>query len=80
MAGTRQVRSAQVREVQNLPSHAILLREAQARVRHARRSDCDDLTRKAATELRERSGTALLRRVNSALANSMGQARIGTVK
>lgn len=36
-------------------------------------------TRKAATELRERVRTALLEKGELALANSMGQARIGTV-
>ncbi len=36
-------------------------------------------TRKAATELRERVRTALLEKGEFALANSMGQARIGTV-
>ena len=36
-------------------------------------------TRKAATELRERVRTALLEKGDFALANSMGQARIGTV-
>ena len=36
-------------------------------------------TRKAATELRERVRTALLEKGEFALANAMGQARIGTV-
>jgi len=36
-------------------------------------------TRKAATELRERVRTALIEKGEFALANSIGQARIGTV-